>query len=58
MRGLTDIYSQLTPEGAQRPRKSVDISVKPQAHPCYNIYVTPSIVMYSAARNYPGITTL
>ena len=36
-RGLTDIYARL-------PRvlgESADISVKPQAHPCYNIYVTP-----------------
>ena len=23
------------------PRESADISVKPQARPCYNIYVTP-----------------
>ena len=28
-----------------RGRESVDISVKPQARPCYNIYVTLSIVV-------------
>ena len=47
-----------TPKGAQRPRESADISVKPLARPCYNIYVTLSIVVYSTARNYLGITTL
>ena len=56
-RGLTDIM-RTTPEGTHHPRKCADISVKPQAHPCYNIYVTLSIVVYSIARNYPGITTL
>ena len=55
-RGLTDIRT--TPKGAQRPRESADISVKPRARLCYNIYVTLSIVVYSAARNYPGITML
>ena len=48
-RGLTDIYARL-------PR--ADISVKPRARPCSNIYVTLSIIVYSAARNYLGITTL
>ena len=38
-RGLTDIYTQ-DPEGAQHPRESADISVKPRACPCYNVYVT------------------
>ena len=45
-------------KGAQHPRESADISVKPQARLCYNIYVTLSIVVYSIDRNYPGITTL
>ena len=48
----------MTPKGVQCPRESVDISVKPPAHPCYNIYVTLSIVMYSIIRNHPGITML
>ena len=42
----------------QHPRESTDISVKPQVHLCYNIYVTPSIVVYSIVHNYPGIMTL
>ena len=42
-------------QNMQHPRESADISVKPQVDLCYNIYVTPSIVVYS---NYPGITTL
>ena len=43
VRGLTDIYIYIctTPEGAQRQRESANISVKPRARPCYNIYVTP-----------------
>ena len=45
-------------KGAQHPRESTDISVKLQARPCYNIYVTLSIVVYSINGNYPGITTL
>ena len=45
-------------KGTQHPRESVDISVKSQARPCYNIYVTLSIVVYSIDRNYPGTTTL
>ena len=32
----------MTPKGKQHPRESVDISVKPQACLCCNIYVTPS----------------
>ena len=48
----------MTLKGAQRPRERVDLSVKPQAHPCYNIHVTLSIVVYSTALNCPGITTL
>ena len=39
-RGLTGMYTQLL---------KVNISVKPQARLCYNIYVTFSIVVYSAA---------
>ena len=35
-RGLTDIYARS--RGRQRER--ADISVKPQACPCYNDYVT------------------
>ena len=51
-RGLTGIYINMyDPEGAQRPRESADISVKPRAHPCYNVYVTFSIVMYCIAHN-------
>ena len=46
------------PEGAQRLRESVDISVKPQARPCYNIYVTLSVVVYSFAHIYGGIIAL
>ena len=57
-RGLTDVRIRTTPEGAQHPRESADISVKPQACPCYNIYVTLSVIVFSAACNYPGITTL
>ena len=30
----------MIPEGAQRPRESADISVKPRVRPCYNDYVT------------------
>ena len=43
-------------EGAQRLRESADISVKPRARPCYNIYVTLSMVLYSFAHIYHGIT--
>ena len=54
-----NIYALYTPKDSQRhPRESTDISVKHRARPCYNIYVTLSIVVYSAAHNYPGITTL
>ena len=48
----------MTPEDVQHPKESADISVKPQAHSCYNIYVALSIVVYSAACDYPGITML
>ena len=48
-RGLTDYTHD--PEGAQRPRESVDISVKPRARPCYYVYVTFSMVVYCIARN-------
>ena len=34
------------------------ISKTPEHIPCYNIYVTLSMVVYSAAHNYLGITTL
>ena len=30
----------MIPKGAQRPRESADISVKPRVRPCYNDYVT------------------
>ena len=47
---LTDIYGQSQGD-IQHPRESADISVKPRAHPCYNINVTLSIVVYSIACN-------
>ena len=50
-RGLTDIIYMHDPEGAQRLRESVDISVKPRVRLCYNIYVTFSIVVYYIACN-------
>ena len=53
VKGLTDIYAQFP----ACPRESTDISVKPWARSCYNIYVTHK-VMYSIACNYLGITTL
>ena len=37
----------MTPESVQRPRKSADISVKPRACPCNNIYVTPPNLLCS-----------
>ena len=46
------------PEGMQRPRESADISVKPRARPCYNIYVTLSLVACCIALNYRWQTTL
>ena len=49
VKGLT--YTN-DPEGVQHPRESADISVKPLARPCYKIYVTLSLVMYSIAPNY------
>ena len=39
-----DIYIRITPKG---PRESADISIKPQARPCYNIYVTPPNLLCS-----------
>ena len=58
-RVLTDItYVRLPRARSARPRESADISVKPRARLCYNIYVTFSVVVYSDARNYPGVTTL
>ena len=32
--------------------------IETQVRPCYKIYVTLSIVVYSIAHSYPGITTL
>ena len=58
VRGLTDIIICMTPEGMQHPREGADISVKLRTCPCYNIYVTLSIAVYSIAHNYPGITAL
>ena len=55
VRDLTDIYAWS--RGAQRLRGSVDISVKPQACPCYNIYVTLSIVVCCIAHSWRSITT-
>ena len=43
---------------ARRSEGECGISVKLRARPCYNIYVTLLIGLYSIARNYPGITTL
>ena len=34
------------------------VAIKPQAHLCYNVYVTLSIVVYNIAHNYWGMTTL
>ena len=46
------------PEDAQCPRESADIPVNPRARPCYKIYVTLSLVVYSIAHNYQRQTTL
>ena len=51
------VFTGTLPKGVWIPGESVDILVKSRAHPCHNIYVTLSIVMYGTARNYPGITT-
>ena len=58
VRSLTNVHICMTPEGVQRPRESVDISIIPQAHPCYSVYVTLSIDMLSVVHNHPGITML
>ena len=55
--GVWLIYTH-GPEGVQRPRESADISVKPRARLCYNIYVILSIVMCCIAHSWRGITTL
>ena len=41
------------PKGAQRPRESADISVKPQVWLCYNNYVTflKALSLCSACNN-------
>ena len=51
VRGLTDSYICTSPKGAQCPKECADISVKPRVCPCYNIYVTLSVLMYSIAHN-------
>ena len=48
----------MTPNSMQCPRESIDMAVKLQGHLCYNIYVTLSVVVYSIASNYLGITML
>ena len=45
-------------QGYTTPVERADISVKPRVYPCYHIYVTLSIVVYSTAHNYLGITAL
>ena len=54
---MTDLYTQL-PWALHIWGSCAYISVKPQAHPCYNIYITLSIVMYGIACIYPSIPTL
>lgn len=56
VKGLTDVYTWFP--RAQRLKKSLDMSVKPQACLCYDIYVALSIVAYSMAHNYHSITML
>ena len=48
-RALTDTDAQS--QGCAALEGSVNISVKPQAHPCYNLHVTLSIVVYGITHN-------
>ena len=51
-RDLTDIIIRTIPEGAQHPRESADMSVKPRVRPCYNNYVTfPKALLLCSACN-------
>ena len=50
VRGLTDVHAWLSTE-------SMGVLVESQIHPCYNIYVTLSIVVYSIAHKHSGIAT-
>ena len=58
VRGLTDIYYTHDSRGRAAPKGECGYISKTLSTSVYNIYVTLSIVVYSAARNYPGITML